>query len=378
VTSYPSHISSKQQPLQVAILGMGLLGSSLAQAIRNRLPSVQITAISSPSSLQKALDYKLVDKGYSYDDIEKWKNQFDLLFLCSPIEHIKAQITALSQCQTAFKEGAVITDIGSTKSEINDLAQQSFKKEVCFVGGHPMAGSEKQGIDGRDEKLFESALWILCPENEEELSKASTLRELILTIGAREMVLDPQTHDQWVAKISHLPQLISTALCSSIRPQQEIVNISGPGFRDMSRLAASPYNVWKDILFSNKKAILNAITDFEKKLADIKSFLLNEDFAKLENTFEEGQDIRQSTPIPLKGHGQGFTYIRVLMQDKAGGLVHLLQPLAKAELDVRDMELVKVREQGGGTFRLAFHNLTEAKRAIQILESKDWKAWISN
>lgn len=371
------NLLSEKAPFKVAILGMGLLGSSLAQAIRNTLPGVEIIAISSPSSLSKALDLNLVDKGYGYDEIDEWKNQFDLLFLCSPIEHIKAQITALSKNSTSFKKDAVITDIGSTKSEINSLAQTSFNSSVCFVGGHPMAGSEKQGIDGRDEKLFESALWILCPENEADLAKATYLRELVSTIGAREMVLDPQTHDKWVAKISHLPQLLSTALCSSIRPQQEIVNISGPGFRDMSRLAASPYSVWKDILFSNKEAILNAISDFEAKLSSIKTFLKEDELASLEQTFEEGQDIRQSTPIPVKGHGQGFTYIRVLMQDKAGGLVHLLQPLAEAELDVRDMELVKVREQGGGTFRLAFHNLTEAERAIQILEAKNWKAWIS-
>jgi prephenate dehydrogenase len=356
---------------------MGLLGSSLAQAIRSTLPSVNIIAISSPNSLTKALDFNLVDEGFGYDDIDQWKDKFDLLFLCSPIEHIKAQIIALSQSPIFFKKDAVITDIGSTKSEINLLAQKKFEDKVCFVGGHPMAGSEKQGIDGRDEKLFESALWILCPENENDLAKANNLRELVAKIGAREMVLDPQTHDKWVAKISHLPQLLSTALCSSIRPQQEIVNISGPGFRDMSRLAASPYSVWKDILFSNKEAILSAIYDFEKKLSEIKSFLKNEEFVNLERTFEEGQDIRQSTPIPVKGHGQGFTYIRVLMQDKAGRLVHLLEPLAEANLDVRDMELVKVREQDGGTFRLAFHNLTEAERAIQILEAKNWKAWIS-
>lgn len=368
---------SEKQTFTVGILGMGLLGSSLAQAIRNTLPSVKIIAISSPGSVTKALDLKLVDQGFGYDDINKWKNEFDLLFLCSPIEHIKSQIIALSQSPSSFKKNAVITDIGSTKSEINILAQQNLEAKVCFVGGHPMAGSEKQGIEGRDEKLFESALWILCPENDEDLLKASYLRDLVSKIGAREMILDSDTHDKWVAKISHLPQLLSTALCNSILPQQEIVNISGPGFRDMSRLAASPYSVWKDILFSNKEAILNAISDFENKLTDIKSFLKNDNYLDLEKTFEQGQGIRQSTPIPIKGHGQGFTYIRVLMQDKAGGLVHLLQPLAEAELDVRDVELVKVREQGGGTFRLAFHNLTEAQRAIQILETKNWKAWIS-
>ncbi|MDB5102760.1 MAG: prephenate dehydrogenase [Fibrobacteres bacterium] len=397
------------RPGRIAVVGMGLLGASLAEAARRRWPSVGITAVSSPATLEKARAAGLADAAFPYDQIDKAVADADLVVLCTPIDNIKAILGNWAERPPAFKADCIITDVGSTKAEICALGRKAFPAfpqaaaqsgaGAVFIGSHPMAGSEKTGLEARDPLLFQNASWVICageaPDADWRESgtaapgpaavdakaaarisdAADRLESFAQALGARTTRMPAELHDKVAAHVSHLPQLLSTALASYIGERRAVVEnclqIAGGGFRDMTRLAASSFSVWEPILRSNLAAVREVTSGFRDHLAALEAGLewdLGKDF------FREGNRLRSQLSNSKKGFALPLAEILVDLEDKPGTLVKVFGPLADAGINVLDVEILKVREGEGGVLMMGFHDSEAAGAAIDKLAVAGFRA----
>ena len=349
--------------MRITLVGFGLLASSIAAAVKQAKLALTIRAVSSKQTLEKAKELQLADEFFEYG--EDWLNDSDLVFLCSPIKHIISTINKISSLKMPEKQ-IVITDIGSTKEEICK-AGFALPAQFIFVGGHPMAGSEKRGVEHNDPSIFENAYWLYCTKEEQEMPKI--LADLLLFLGARLVSISPEEHDYAMAWLSHAPQLLSTSIAAGISEDvaEKSLHLAGRGFRDMTRIAASSWGMWKDILQTNKMNVVYALNGYSKKALEIKDELNAELFGELEDNFLHGNETLHHLAT-----GKNYAYpvfeIIAKIPDEPGSILKALNPLAEKNINLRDIELMKVREGIGGTLLLAFKSESEAAAAVKILE----------
>jgi prephenate dehydrogenase len=360
----------------LAVVGLGLLGASLAEATRKRYPGWRITGVSAPGTVKEALEHKVIDAGFGYEEIRPALSDADYAFLCLPIDRILDLLAQWEAEPLALKPGAVVSDVGSTKSEICAAGRRAFAASPAgtFIGSHPMAGSEKTGLKARDAHLFENAAWIVSPDKEAPEAATKNLEDFLHGLGARVLRLAPARHDAVVAQASHLPQLLATALGAFIAGSDgvdDILQVAGGGLRDMTRLAASSFPVWEPILRTNRRNLEQVLPAFRRELEILEEDLV-EDGA--ERFFTEANALRGRFGAPRKGFSSPTTEILVDVQDKPGALLRILSPLAEAGLNVLDLEILKVREGEEGVLMMGFHAPEEAKKAIELLAASGHQA----
>jgi prephenate dehydrogenase len=251
----------------VAIIGVGLIGGSFGLALKSAGFRGRIVGVSSPQTLEKALRRGAIDQGAT---LERAVPQADLIYLAGPIHAILETIPALDGLA---RPGALATDAGSTKRRICEAG--SRLRGALFLGGHPMAGKEKRGVEEADAELFRGRPWLLTPPRREDLETPAA-REFVQwleRIGAEPRVMTPEEHDRTVALSSHLPQMLSTALAAALEERPGVERAAGPGLVDMTRLALSGWDIWRDILETNRDEIVAAIGLYEERLRALKARL---------------------------------------------------------------------------------------------------------
>lgn len=267
----------------VAIVGTGLIGSSFGLALRRAGFAGRILGVSSDRSIQAAIECRAIDEGAT---LESAAAQSDLVYLSQTISAIIDTLPRLADC---LKPGALVTDAGSTKRTI---LQAAAPLGDAFLGGHPMAGKASRGASGAEASLFEGRPYILTPSSPEQMNDPR-VREFcgwIERAGARLVVLTAAEHDRLVASASHLPQLLSTALASTLEHSADpaaVASVSGPGLRDMTRLALSSHDIWKDILATNGDEIATALSLVQDRLDLLRHGL---DGPAAESAFASGRD----------------------------------------------------------------------------------------
>ena len=239
----------------VAIVGTGLIGASFGLALKRAGFRGRILGVSSPAAVADALSCGAVDEAATLDS---GVARADLIYLAQPIQRIIGTLGTIAPC---VREGVLVTDAGSTKARIVEAGRAVSRGQ--FLGGHPMAGKETRGASQAEGGLFEGRTYILTPGSRAELETPAA-REFvgwIERIGAVLLMLTPEDHDRVVALTSHLPQLLSTALAATLaeRVWPENLRAAGPGLADMTRLAGSSYDLWRDILATNTAAIDSAL-----------------------------------------------------------------------------------------------------------------------
>jgi len=261
-----------------AIVGTGLIGGSFGLALRKAGFQGSIIGVSSDRSIAEALTRGAIDRG---DSLAGACAEADLIFLSQPISGI---LETLRRLDPLVPPGALVTDAGSTKKAIVAEAARSLTR-CAFLGGHPMAGKESRGAAAADADLFRDRPWVLTSEPDHPVARV--LRKWIGMFGAREVILDPAAHDALVAWSSHLPQLASTALASVLGDRApEAWQVAGPGLVDMTRLAMSSYDLWSDILDTNREAVRVALDAYIEKLK-----ALRDDY---ENQFARGTEFARA------------------------------------------------------------------------------------
>ncbi len=279
---------------QITIVGLGLLGGSIGLAMRSAGFQGRIRGCGRAERIEQAIARGVIEDG-DPDPVTASQGS-DVVVLATPVSVI---IDMIERLGPVLPERTLMTDVGSTKREILERARSVFGAAAGqrFLPGHPLAGKASTGLDHADAKLFRAAPWVFCPVSPEALATKTTASEWICwveTIGARPVILDAEKHDRICAWTSHLPQMIATALASVLEEElgdeASAAEISGRGLLDMTRLAASPYAVWRDILATNSTNIQNALLQCEQRLSHLREALRE---PQIREEFEAAAEFRR-------------------------------------------------------------------------------------
>ncbi|HEY6291169.1 MAG TPA: prephenate dehydrogenase/arogenate dehydrogenase family protein [Terriglobia bacterium] len=275
---------------RVALIGVGLIGGSWGLALKHRGFAGRIVGCDRPQVLDRALELGAIDE--AEPDLAASVRGAGLVILAAPVAAILEQ---LPQIKEVASPQAMVTDTGSTKRAILARARMIFGEEPLFLGAHPLAGKEQSGIENANASLFESARYVVTPLAPSHLQdqRVEALLAMVRGVGARPFVTDADTHDRALALLSHLPQLVSTGLASLIAAEDHRhtlpLELAAAGFRDMTRLAESPYAVWHDVCLTNGDNLRPAIDSLIRKLEAMKERLGNDG---LKQEFDEALKLR--------------------------------------------------------------------------------------
>ncbi|HLK22402.1 MAG TPA: prephenate dehydrogenase [Bryobacteraceae bacterium] len=284
---------------QITIIGTGLIGGSLGLALRKAKFAGRIVGCDREATLEKARGRGAIDEGTANPGDAVRGSQ--VVVLATPVLAI---VDLIERVAPVLPANALLTDVGSTKATVVEHAEKAFGKNARqrFLAGHPMAGKEMSGVDYADAGLFQNAAWFLTPLPEQNLTDGliGEYAEWIDRIGARIAILPAEEHDRLCAWISHVPQMISTALAAALveefGSEAPLLPAGGRALQEMTRIAASPYSMWRDVAISNKKNLQDALWKVEQRLAHIRE---NLDTRELAAEFERAHELRKA-PVKKK------------------------------------------------------------------------------
>jgi prephenate dehydrogenase len=356
--------------VRVALLGTGLIGGSLGLALR-KLPDVdEIVAYDlDPAVRPAAVERGVADR--SADTPTDAVRGADFVFVATPVGQIARVI---SQARDGLGTGVILTDVGSTKSRVV-LEVEGLKVEgATFIGGHPMAGTEEEGIEAADASLFDGCWWILTPTERVDASAYRSLHSLITRLGAQVMALDPARHDDLLAVISHLPHLTAAALMNLAADRGKehagLLSLAAGGFRDVTRVAASNPDIWLDICSENAAAIAGVLREFARRLDDLGDLVASGDRDELRKRFLAARTARRELP----GRSAGGESVEVLIPvpDRPGVLSEVTTTIGNLGVNIEDLQITHAEEGGRGTLRLIIPGVDAAHRVQGALSSKGY------
>jgi len=286
---------------QVTIIGTGLIGGSLGLALKKRRLAGRVIGCDRAPTLERAQDRGAIDAGAT-NPADAVRGS-ELIVLAAPV---LATIDLLDRLGPSLPSRVLVTDVGSTKLEITKRASKAFGKTAGqrFLAGHPMAGKEQSGVDYADADLFEGAAWLFTPLPRQNVhaGMCGEFVQCVEKLGAKVAILDPSDHDRFVAWISHLPQMISTALAATLVDEfgsdAPLLDIGGRTLRELTRISGSPYSMWRDIAITNRDNLGPALLKLEQRLAHIRE---NLDTRQLAEEFERAHQLKKKSPQRHRG-----------------------------------------------------------------------------
>lgn len=279
---------------KITIIGVGLIGGSLGLALKEKKANFKIVGIDKQEIIEKAIARGAIDEGTV--NLKEGIEEADIVIIATPVKTI---LNLLTQINPFLKKGCLVTDTGSTKQQIVQKANKVLSKDIFFIGGHPMAGSEEYGIDSANSHLFQDKTYILTPTKKSNLIAIEKISSLIKMIGGKRLILNSLEHDRIVGTVSHLPQIVAVSLVNMVSELVRKENNNnyfkavGEGFKDITRIASSPYKIWEDICDTNQENILEMIQEFRNYLGVIEDKLKNKPNSMKEE-FQKASKLRES------------------------------------------------------------------------------------
>lgn len=353
---------------KISIIGIGLIGGSIAKALKNSQLDCEITAFDKPEILDQAISENSIDlKSASVKESLK----AEVVFLCLPVE---LSLQYLQGLAPLLSEDQIVTDVSGVKG-VFEKTWSNLQSQGIYIGGHPMTGKEKGGYENSDPLLFENSVYILS-DTEKENPLFEQFTEIIEALGARITLLNPFIHDKVVANVSHLPQLLSVSLVNNSVREESGINFSdfaAGGFRDMTRIAASDFSIWEKIIDYNRDQILSAIESLKRELTDMKKLIEESKLSELSEKFESSRKKRDEIPKDTKGFLHPLHDLFVFVRDEPGVISKISTALFNNRVNIKDIELLKIREGTGGTFRLSFESEEDAINAGKIIRKEGFE-----
>ncbi|HHW05927.1 MAG TPA: prephenate dehydrogenase [Clostridia bacterium] len=363
---------------QVTIVGLGLIGGSYGLALKRAKPELTVVGVDiDQESLDLGVSMKAIDWGTT--DMARGVQEADVVIFATLV---KAMPGLLRAAAPHLKPGAVVTDVGSTKSKLVAELRPLLPPGVTYVGGHPMAGSEMKGIKGADPYLFENAVYVLTPLPDADPAAVEVVQELVRAVGAQVLLMSPEVHDQIVAAISHLPHVAAAALVNAVAKREQtlpgIFPLAAGGFRDATRIAGSSPEMWRDIFLDNRETLLPMIQCFREALTELEEAIRSEQGERVYRLLRQAQELRSQIPAKQKGLLPGIHEVVVTVPDRPGEIGKLAALLGINGINIMDIEILRIREGDGGTIRLGFATGEEAGRALKVLTNNDYVAWLKS
>lgn len=358
---------------RITIIGMGLIGGSIALALKRKNFAETIVGVDEFSMLHRALERGTIHEGFNRNELKKAVSGSEIIFICTPVQQIVELLPVVAK---AADENTLVCDVGSSKELIVEQANKHFSGKKYFLGTHPMAGGETRGIESADPFLFENAIWVMTPGHRIPEKITRKLGLLLEGMGARILMLTPKMHDRIIAAVSHLPQFAAVSMVNLIaRYHQEDPNylkLAAGGFRDMTRIASSPFSVWRDICRTNQEQITNFIDEYIAELQHIKKLLQDQN---MEPYFNQAAITRLAIPKDSKGFIRPQYDVSIAVEDQPGVIAKFSGELAKNKINIKDIEVLKVREGEGGTIRLSFDNEADRQKAMDLIREAGFSCY---
>lgn len=352
---------------KIGFIGLGLIGGSIAKAVRQYFPEYELLAFDkSKETLALAVQEGTIHTSCSSID-ENFRG-CAYIFLCAPIAYNTAY---LSQLKDFVGSECILTDVGSVKSSIHEEIIQ-LGLEENFIGGHPMAGSEKSGFVNSKPVLIENAYYILTPSAKVSPAKVDAYREFVTALKALPVVLDYEEHDYVTGTISHLPHIIASSLVNFVRDtdtKDELMkNLAAGGFKDITRIASSSPVMWQQICLKNKKNISQILEDYIGVLQEAKKAVDEGSEGELYSLFEDSKDYRDSMPNSSAGPIKKSFALYCDIIDEAGGIATIATILASNNISIKNIGIIHNREFEEGVLRIEFYDGPSSNKAAELLK----------
>ncbi|VEF48016.1 prephenate dehydrogenase [Bacillus freudenreichii] len=363
---------------RVLIIGVGLIGGSIALAIKKEHPDAYIIGYDlNEENCRLAAKMNIIDM--CADSFESEAISSDLIILACPVEEVEQKICQLADLP--LKPEAIITDVGSTKAKIMGKSAVLREKGAVFIGGHPMAGSHKSGAGSAREHLFENAFYILTPTSDIEEKKLSELKNWLKGTGANFVVMEPEEHDMVTGVVSHLPHLIAASIVRQVESHagknERVRWLAAGGFRDITRIASSSPAMWRDIVKHNQSSLLSLIDEWIEEMHFVKTLVQESDENNLYNYFSDAKKYRDSLPVRARGAIDAFYDLYVDVLDTPGIISHVTTLLAEERISLTNIRILEAREDVFGVLRLSFQTEEDRERANDCLKQNDFETYLN-
>ena len=352
--------------MKIGFIGLGLMGGSIARAVRYFYPEAEIIAASrTRASVEQAIEDGVVSR--VAEGVTGDFGDCDYIFLCAPVS---SNAEYLKKLKPVIGPACIITDVGSTKSDIHAKVTE-LQMEEHFIGGHPMAGSEKTGYSHSKRILIENAYYVITPSEKVPKEAVERYRDLVASLKALPLILDYRTHDYVTAGISHLPHIIASALVNLVRDSDTedgiMKLVAAGGFKDITRIASSSPEMWEQICMTNRENISSILNDYIQSLTRIRQQLDDAEGGAVYHLFETSRDYRDSLPVRGSGPIQPVYEIYCDMVDEAGGIATLATILASNQINLKNIGIIHSREFIEAVLRIEFYDEKSRKQAAEIL-----------
>ncbi|MCA1009460.1 prephenate dehydrogenase [Halobacillus halophilus] len=360
----------------VLIVGLGLIGGSLAMNVSKK-ENVHVIGIDQdPETISMAKKQGVIHS--DSDDFNSAVKQADVCVLATPIS---VTIQYLNQLESIeLSKPLLVTDVSSVKNNVLEAANNLNHSKVSFVGGHPMAGSHKQGYTAAKPHLFENAIYVLTPSLHASVHEAEMLKELFSETQARFLTFSTKEHDEMTAVISHFPHLIASSLVHQAKQWQEthpyIEQLAAGGFKDITRIASSNPKLWQDIFFQNRNLLISMLDDWIKEMDKVKTFLQDKESEQTYKYLLDAKHYRDDLPVRDRGAIPAFYDIYVDIHDQPGAIYHVIGLLADEEISIKNIQILEIREGITGVLRISFAASDEQWKSKKVLEAHQYEVMI--
>lgn len=352
-------------------IGLGLIGGSIARALKQNRNDIRIIACDPNEETRcLALSSQIADAVYEFPT--EALRECDFLFLCAPVSHNDENLEKILSFR---KADCILTDVGSVKSPIFEHIH-ALDLEDCFIGGHPMAGSERIGFANSKAGLLENAYYIMAPAAKVSPDKIDAFRDLILSMGAIPLLMDSVKHDYVTAAISHLPHLIASSLVNLVHDHDDengmMKTIAAGGFKDITRIASSSPVMWQQICLTNTENISELLSDYIRSLQDIKEKLDHKEPEALYSFFDNARIYRDSFIDAGSGPIKKVYSIRVDIPDEPGSIAAVATLLALSGISIKNIGIVHNREVQEGVMHIEFYEADSISKAVKLLTERGY------
>lgn len=361
--------------MHYGFIGLGLIGASIAKSLRRVFKDCTITAYNR-SETARILALQDGVANFTTDKIDNSFKDCDYIFLCTPVEY---NCEYLKELKDIIKPSCIITDVGSVKNNIH-LAVKELDMEANFIGGHPMAGSEKTGYENATDRLVENAFYPITPTSITDEHKLHEYEAIVKAIGAIPVIMDYSAHDYTVAGISHLPHIIASTLVNLVKASDSdngfMKLLAAGGFKDITRIASSSPEMWEQICMTNTDNLIELLDDYMAMLNDVKSHLMVKDGSFINNMFFSSREYRNQFAKNTTASIMKSYRLYVDIADEIGTLSNVVALLSSNDISIKNVRIENNRENEDGVLSITFKDEATLDKAAALLTEHEYRIYI--
>lgn len=358
---------------KILVAGLGLIGGSIAKALAASGQHHLIGYDTKERTIEYALNNGIIHS--SDANFESAALKANIIIFATPISATIEHMKQLNEIP--FTEDVIVTDVSSVKGSIIDQANKLTNKHITFIGGHPMAGSHKTGIEAAKQHLFENAIYVLIPTQTCRDEKVEQLKDILSVTNSHFLVLKPEEHDEMTSVISHFPHLIASSLVHQARKWERkhsyLPNLAAGGFRDITRIASSNPEMWEDIFYHNRDNMVQLLDEWLNEMKKMKRLIVKKDKLEMINYLKQAKEYRDGLGVERRGAIPSFHDLFVDVKDEPGALAKVIQLLADHSISITNTRILEIREGISGVLRLSFPTKEAQEKSYNILSEKGYE-----